>query len=165
MFCLAWKKDLNATVIIGFSWITTIWNQSPHRRMYLFIMAKSPTFEEELRGIWKDLTHWRGAGGVQAGGWSPFPFSDAGSRPYPQWKSRAAIAIQGLISSWRHRRVLNRTRPTPAFSSEELGIFHDSIGHSHTGSKHPDSPAICITPTPGWWAKSQLACEPWKTKE
>lgn len=33
MFCLAWKKDLNATVIIGFSWITTIWNWSPHRRM------------------------------------------------------------------------------------------------------------------------------------
>lgn len=33
MFCLAWKKDLNATVIIGFSWITTIWNQSPNRRM------------------------------------------------------------------------------------------------------------------------------------
>lgn len=33
MFRLAWKRDLNATVIIGFSWITTIWNQSPNRRM------------------------------------------------------------------------------------------------------------------------------------
>lgn len=59
-----------------------------------------------------------------------------------------ATALQGSISSGRHRRVINRTRPTPAFSSEALGIFHDSTGQPHTGSKHPESPAVHNTPHP-----------------